>query len=447
MASASVSSNGRMAPATSRASRGAARPEEKRTPPVSISRDVLGGISWSPGFIALQYFLWAIITFRAVGSDIAAVICLGAMLTRPDHWRIPVPHLWFVVMLVWAGLGVLSTSYTDVASEKWIELGKVFLIALMVYNTVRTREQLRLTMLVCVVSFFVYPFRGAVTNYVFGYSLFGRAVWNFVYDNPNDMAAFAILFASVAMAAAALYRNRVLRLALLGCALAFVCLVFLTQSRGALVGMALAGIINFLGSKQKLRLIGGAAVLAVAAAIFAPSSLWERLGGLSNVGGEGGMRDVDKEGSALQRYEIAQVALAVGLNEPMLGVGIGAYPFAHSSQAAMMSSELPSAGGTRDAHNTYLRVFAELGVPGLLCFLALLASTGVIVVRTIRRAILPPSYVSAVRWLGLGLLAYCFSGVFGSFAYINMLYIHISLICLLAIALRSDARRRTVAGP
>jgi O-antigen ligase len=407
----------------------------------SILGELLGDINWSPGYVALLYYLVSVITFRIPGADIAAVVCLSAVLVRPEYIRVSVPITWFAAFVAWAGLGVPSSYYRALALENWISLAKVLLVAVMVYSTIRTRNQLRMCMLVCVVSFLLFPFRGALVNYVFGYALFGRALWNYVYANPNDLAALAILFSSIAAAAAAMYRHRLFKVGLLACSLSFAFLVFMTQSRGAVVGMALAALLAFGWSKYKLRIAAGVGVLLLVTAMIAPSSVWHRLSGLSRVSLDSGMRGVDEEGSAEQRFQIAQVALAVALNQPLLGVGVGAYPAAHARQAAIMRSELPIAGGERDAHNTYLRVIAELGVPGLSCFLGILAATAAIVFRVLRRRSASPAYVGAARSLGLGLLAYCIAGVFGSFAYINLLYVHIAMISLLA--LHNDAPARS----
>ncbi len=70
------------------------------------------------------------------------------------------------------------------------------------------------------------------------------------------------------------------------------------------------------------------------------------------------------EKSASDRIIIGTGALKMIKQNPFLGFGFGVFPY-----FIMDYSEI---GGRRDAHNTYLRIAAEMGVPALLVFLSLL---------------------------------------------------------------------------
>ena len=405
----------------------------------SIS-ELFSHVQWSPDFLAFLYYLAAIITFRVPGAEFAAGVCIVLLLIRIHTLVFPVPLRWFLAFVVWALFTVIGSQYAAQSFDAWIVLVKLLVVGIVASNVVRTREQFRFALVFCVFCFFIYPFRGAVTNYLFGYTTFGRALWNYIYENPNDLAALAMLYASIAVAVGFLYRSALLRAGALLAALAFVVLVFLTQSRGALVGLALSGLISLITSKRRLKLLVGAGAIAIASAIFAPASMWHRLGGLANISTEDGMTSVDNEASAEQRYQIAQVAYAIATENPIIGVGVGVYREAHAVYAAQRSSTLPIAGGKRDAHNTWLRLAAETGVPGLLLFISMLGSVTLSIRKSLKDASTPAPYRDALRALGLGLLAFFLASMFGSFAYLNLLYIYIAFIAFLTAPSRPSVK-------
>ncbi|MCC6246056.1 MAG: O-antigen ligase family protein, partial [Gemmatimonadaceae bacterium] len=117
----------------------------------------------------------------------------------------------------------------------------------------------------------------------------------------------------------------------------------------------------------------------------------------------------------------------VAASNPLFGVGIGTYPSAHRLYAAKMGSEFATARGARDAHNTYLLLAAELGVPGLVLFFCLLLSA---VIPSFRPAVRVDELDrTALRMIQLGLLAVLLAGVFGSVQYINILYVLLAILC------------------
>jgi O-antigen ligase len=77
--------------------------------------------------------------------------------------------------------------------------------------------------------------------------------------------------------------------------------------------------------------------------------------------------------AARVRVDMARVALTMARQHPLLGVGPGNFqtasrPFISPELAAMF----PPAASGENAHNQFLQVLAELGVPGLVAFVAVL---------------------------------------------------------------------------
>jgi O-antigen ligase len=115
-------------------------------------------------------------------------------------------------------------------------------------------------------------------------------------------------------------------------------------------------------------------------------------------------------------------------DEPVTGVGLGAYPEVHY-RYALRPVFNPTAQGKRDTHSTYLKIFAETGVVGLILFLGLVGFTLFDAERTRRRMqTLDPSGAKQLYYMELGMIAYLVAGIWGSYGELVPTYLFLSLI-------------------
>lgn len=410
-------------------------------------REIFSGVQWTPSLIAFLYYYFVVITYWLPFADIAMVIAIVSLLFQLDQLRIGRVLILFGAFVAWAWLAFVTSPYQAVAFDQTWTLTKLWMVTFVAYNVLRTREQLRFFFVFATGCFVLFPLRGAFINYFGGYSVFGRALWNFAYANPNDLAGFAIIFASTALALMVIARNRLLRLAALCSAVLMLLLIFFTQSRGALLAVGAVVAILVVTRLRNIRVVLAAVGVVGAAAFFAPKNVWDRLGGLANISLEGQMKGVDQEGSAEQRYQLMRVAARIAADNPLTGVGAGAYHLVHGDYARAMSGEFPMAGGNKDAHNTYLRTAAELGFIGLALFL--LQSLGSVVrgLTTSRR--MGKIGADGLRFLVYGLIAFLLAGLFASLAYINVLHLHFIIIecCIVAFGASPVASARRARSP
>lgn len=390
--------------------------------------ELVEGVAYPLEYVALLYYLFSVTTFFLKGADIAIGISLVLLVLRAQSIRFPFPLAWLAAFVLWALLSFAGSEWRDDSWLQWVTLFKLLLVALAALNIIRTRQQLRFTLAFLCACFLFFPFRGTLINFFGGYSVFGRAIWNYIYANPNDLAAMTILYASMAAALARWYRSAGLRLVFGLCSLSFGLLIFFTQSRGALVGVIASVLIALLFSKRRFRNLSLVFGISIAAALVAPKSVWVRLGGLTRISTASGMQGVDAERSAEQRYQLAQVALRIAKDHPLLGVGVGTYQEAHARYAARLKAQFPIAGGRRDAHNTWLLLWAETGIVGLLLFVCLLGTVSWHAVRRGAATRHGESDVAVAQILALGLFAFCVAGTFGSFAYLNLLHLYLVLL-------------------
>jgi O-antigen ligase len=173
-----------------------------------------------------------------------------------------------------------------------------------------------------------------------------------MFGNPNDFAAALALLVPLAVALA-LSNKRLARLAYVACALLLSITVLITFSRGGFLGLMAVGGMLLWRLRPRFVLAWIAAGLLMVAAMSVTIGSGNRLLGIVDP-------DADETGSAQQRRLVLQRAALVAVRHSVIGVGMG--NFHHYSDHELV------------AHNAYLEVWAELGMAGLIAYLALIAA-------------------------------------------------------------------------
>jgi O-antigen ligase len=414
-------------------------------------------IRWTIVFVAFLAYVFAITTYRLPIGNLAMLAGLGGIALHTNRLRFPRLLIWFAAFLLWSAIGYVRTPYPAPVWDRLVELLKVWAVVLVAVNALRSRAQIRFFSVFFLGCFALYPLRGAFFNYFFYRStLFGRAIWNHVFSNPNDLAGIAIL--QLAMVAALLSLEQhgwVKRAGQAGIVLVPL-LILMTQSRGGFIALSLFVICCLVGqwsqlrrvldTARRVRLVLTLVAVGGAVAFFAPSGVWERVAGLQHLTSTEHLNQVDQEGSARQRYEIWRVAIKMIRENALTGVGLGAYPTAHAVYAQGEEFNR-TAAGARDTHSTYLNVLAETGVPGALAFFGLIVSVMVGAERTRRQSKQSaPRLALPLFFLEIGLVAFFTAGVFDSFDVSAFLYIHLALLWATAEVTRRRLRSISLAS-
>jgi O-antigen ligase len=129
--------------------------------------------------------------------------------------------------------------------------------------------------------------------------------------------------------------------------------VFLTGSRGGLVGLVVISIYMFLRSKKKL--------LAILFALCALIVFYYQ-GGDTMKGRSTTIVDYQKDSSATDRIQAWGTASSMCFDWPFFGVGLGNFTVAYP----IYSTSVP-----RVAHSTIIQFAAENGIPSALAFLVI----------------------------------------------------------------------------
>lgn len=386
----------------------------------------------------LAIYLFCVHSFKLPIASVGIGIGLIGVLLNTRELTVPLPVVLMATFLCWSALGLGVTQYQSVVSQTLTDYLKILLVFFVAINASKTVSQLAIFAGLWVLMFGLYPARGTYLNFLSGIGTFGRYGWNFSFSNYNDLAAYAILVMALSAFLFAGNFERWIRLAAMASTAALALLVIITQSRGAFVGLVIAFAFMIVRSRSRARLIrfGVAAVLGII--LFAPGAVWERFSRMKYLFNTETIGEAD--GSAEQRYVLLQIASQIAKDNLVSGVGLGAYSEAHGVYADERP-EWSMGRGNRDAHNMYVSLVAETGLPGLAIFLGMLGSTllrAAKIERTLRAN--SPNEAEQLRILRFGLIAYLIAAIFGSFHRVSFLYLYLAVLWSAAELLQAQAQ-------
>jgi putative inorganic carbon (hco3(-)) transporter len=244
-------------------------------------------------------------------------------------------------------------------------------------------------------------------------------------EDPNDLAY--VLVVALPLLVAVRPAGRRLRVVAVGFAAAvLVAGAAATFSRGG--ALALAAAVGWLVLRRALPLrvlagaLAGLAVAGVTAVLFAGPALAKSVQEKSFIA----------ESNVDTRELRWQAAARMLAENPVLGVGPGGF----RSEYAAASHNAEIAEQTPVAHNMFLEVAAELGLPALMLFIGLLA-TALVASEHVRRMSSDPRPMVAVQ---AGLIAAAVASTFLSEQY------YLSLWTLVVLAIAADLRTRQMRG-
>jgi hypothetical protein len=245
----------------------------------------------------------------------------------------------------------------------------------------------------------------------------------------NYLATILVLLIPVAFTLASQQRISQRRLLWMGVGLLLVLMVFLTSSRGGFVGLLAAGVVFV----YRRRGLAGAAALVIAllaSVLILPTDLGERA--LATIFQDSSQLPPGLEVSNRAHVALFWAALRMIGDNPLFGVG----PLNFKGLSTLYTGL--DVGNI--AHNSFLEIAAELGLPALAVFVMLLAAT----FRTLGRVARlrgGPEMRELAGWaegLRSGLLGFLVAGCFISAQYEKILWVTI----FLGIAIGDIARRR-----
>ncbi|PWB35152.1 polymerase [Pseudomonas sp. SDI] len=298
-----------------------------------------------------------------------AVGALPAERLRSNLWRLLIPFVALYLLSFWASENLeMSAGHLRELLIGWL----LFVITLLV------GREINLPILARLVSLSVAT-TCALAMFSSKYQDQGRA--SGLLDDPN---VFAMLIAfAVPLAMWLLIKSPNLRQRLFWLAISFLLLAGMTktESRSGLVVLLTSlgiGLYHYRGQLGRFRprhlgfaMLGLALFLPVAVALM-PAGYVERIQSLSVLKSGVNAHEDDSLG---RRASYIVVGSAMIKENPLLGSGPGTFPlhYATTGYAKAFSANRKITDLYRRAHNTYLELFSEIGIPGGLLFVGMIA--------------------------------------------------------------------------
>ena len=333
-------------------------------------------------------------------------------------------------LLVCAGLSVATALNQGLAFTWWTALARSIAMCLVVAGCVRTVRDLERLVLAYFGATVVF------TAIVLSRFQLGANDWrlaNLLHYDANDLATLITTAMPFGLYFVLAQRRLLLRL-LAGGGLAVLAVGLVRSgSRGgflAFLAVVVYVLIGFTTIPARSRL-AGLIVLLVVAFATASDRYWTQMKTIINPKGD---YNLTEEGG---RIKIWKRGLAYMADRPLAGVGVMNFPRAEGTLSSATMGRWRERGKARwgAAHNSFIQIGAETGIPGLLFFIGVIA-TGVAALRRVTRKALklspPARNVSRLaQSLTAALIAFVVGAFFLSLAYADMLYALVGFVIAL----------------
>jgi O-antigen ligase len=271
-----------------------------------------------------------------------------------------------------------------------------------------------------------------------------------VYYDANDLGMLLACTLPLSAYFARHARRAASRAAAVATLVLFVFAIARTGSRGAFLGLIAAGVVLVVrrGPGTARRVATVAAVVAVLA-LGAGARYWGTIGTILHP-----TRDYNwSGGSDAGRMAIWARGAGYVADRPLTGVGLAAFPVAEGTLSRIAARQEYGRGVKWSAaHNSFVQVAAELGVPGLLVFCAMLAVAFGTARRLARDAAAAPRHAARrgselAHAHAAAVAAFVVSGSFLSQAYAPYLYFMLGMIIGLDASVRAELAASAAPAP
>ncbi len=294
---------------------------------------------WIPAFHGLRL---ASITLTGT----ALFLCLHRAATRQG--LVKVPHTGMLIGLVLAvALSHAVHTYMTGLINSLSAFATVLVIYVLAVNTVTSLGRFRVTLWVILLLTALLAWQG-VYQFQHGYGWAGQTMadgnrirWISIFNDPNDLALAFVIMVPLLLAyllKPGFFGLKIIPLSLLGLLLYG---IFLTNSRGGILGLMVAIMFFFVKRSRWVvpgMVLGG--LISTGVFLFGPS----RLGFLAA-----------QDESAVGRLDAWYYGFQLIKSNPLFGVGFN-----------MFTDRYPLT-----AHNSFVLAAAELGIVGLMCWVGL----------------------------------------------------------------------------
>lgn len=359
---------------------------------------------------------FTVFKYLGAASLIYAFFHILVRRTFPAFFRTWQASLFLVLYLIGTWSYFTESVPTEWEFSPFLAYTCLLLLLFVTLSVVDTLQRLRCVLLV------------AIGSVAFG-SLYVLREWQVYHDiypgmrpggvvgDPNYFALSAVLCLPIAFYMTLGHRPLWERAYCLGCLLLTLVAVTLGASRGGFIGLVVAFVYVLARTRRRVRNLVAVCAFLVPTSLLLPSSPVQRF-----------LHPDYGDQLAVKAREVAwEAGLRMIEAHPLVGVGLGNYKPLMSRYAD------PGANVETVAHNTYVEIAAEMGLPSLLLFLGILFSSFRTLEEAHRRTLNTELSVFGQAALGIqaGLAGFAVASFFLSAEYQKLFWLMVFLsVCL-----------------
>ena len=377
--------------------------------PFAVARPFLGLLLYAwLSYMRPQDHTWTIAGELPL-SQVAALAMVGGLILawRRERLLTVTPQtVLLVLLLLWIALSTVTAVLPEVA-ESFGHYWKAIAIALVTTGLVHERQRLRALWMVIAFSLGLLGTKYALHGLVRGGARFDTGPGGFFMDN-NSFAVGLCMVLPLLVALTLTEKSAWVRAAAATMAVCCVLTVVFTFSRGGLLTLVVVGLALLVRSRH--RWVSAALVAVAISGLLALTNDRLREGYVERIST---IVNFEEDASAVARLEVWETCWRVFLDYPVLGVGPDNFEVVFWRYTRE---------GTRFrvAHNAFLQLLTESGLPAVLLFVALFA-VSLWRLERLRRS--PVAWASTYAgMLQVSLLGYLTGAMFLSLAFLELVY-------------------------
>lgn len=279
---------------------------------------------------------------------------------RRSDWRIVIVGQNILVFGLWGQMGLshLFALAPIISEESLIDYSKIFILFFLTINIVKSFSLYRALCWVIVASLGIMALRGVYQYFISGYPFINGPGGTIEDNNHFGLAlVMAVPFAYYLIFIEKAWWKQLLAVIF---ALGMVIAIMATFSRGAFLGLMLVFVGIFLRARKKVGLLLIGIIFGLGALAAMPADYYDEISSIKNY---------EEDASSMYRLYAWRAGWEMIKEHPYTGIGLKHFEYL---TAQYMKRFLPDGEKNMAAHNSYLHLAAEAGVPALVFFLALL---------------------------------------------------------------------------
>jgi len=318
-------------------------------------------------------------------------------------WLVVSLLLWSIVAIPYSNWPGGSLSYLTETYSRTV------MLFILLPNLVNTKEKLRA---ICIgMALMTIPLAlTTLKSYLTGAGMELGRVSGYpapLTTNPNDMALLLNIILPLAIALFFSSKRFLFKVLILGVIGLAVLAILATFSRGGFLTLGVIGLVYMWRLRKRPQRYWGPIMILVAICSYPilPADYKERISTIANL-------EEDDTGSAQERYSDIPIALGLIKDKPLVGSGIGMSGIAMDERRAEILWV--------EVHNVYLQYGVDMGIPGMILFVALMVTCINATRKVLRQKAMAQEYDSLyfiTEALLISLIAFTVAGIFHPVAY------------------------------